>query len=110
MFPVHAKCVTFEAGWPLEQKKAREKLKLGKVYTIQYMHVGRSGSTLEFYEIEGKWNTVFFDAAPWGTLSFEEACEDAGWCPTPCDDDCEADCHELHQVPRRRDHNPEDHK
>lgn len=29
-------------------------------------------------------------------------------CPTPCDDDCEAECHQWH-VPRwKRDHQPED--
>jgi hypothetical protein len=30
-------------------------------------------------------------------------------CPTPCDDDCEINgwgCHEGHQVPTRRDHDP----
>lgn len=28
-------------------------------------------------------------------------------CPTPCDDDCEALCHEGHQVPWKREHDPE---
>lgn len=31
-------------------------------------------------------------------------------CPTPCDDDCELDpdgCHESHQVPWKRVHQPE---
>lgn len=28
-------------------------------------------------------------------------------CPTPCDDDCEQACHEVHEVPSHRDHNPE---
>jgi hypothetical protein len=30
-------------------------------------------------------------------------------CPTPCDDDCEAECHELHQVSWKRTHTPESH-
>lgn len=29
-------------------------------------------------------------------------------CPTPCDDDCDAGCHEHHNVIWRRDHQPED--
>lgn len=28
-------------------------------------------------------------------------------CPTPCDDDCTAACHETHQVTRKREHDPE---
>lgn len=28
-------------------------------------------------------------------------------CPTPCDDDCEAECHEWHQPSYRRAHQPE---
>jgi hypothetical protein len=78
MFPLHAKCVTFDAGYDMERKEAREKLKLGRVYTIRSMTVDRSRSTMEFYEVEGKWNTVFFDAAPPIALSFEQTCEDAG--------------------------------
>lgn len=61
-FPVHAKCVTFDAGYDMEQKKAREKLALGQVYTIRQMHVHQSSTTLEFYEIPGQWNSCFFDA------------------------------------------------
>lgn len=30
-------------------------------------------------------------------------------CPTPCDPDCDAACHEVHQPPRKRDHQPNDH-
>lgn len=30
-----------------------------------------------------------------------------GECPTMCDDDCEARCHEWHQPPFKRDHRPE---
>lgn len=29
-------------------------------------------------------------------------------CPTPCDDDCEAACHEAHLAPRLRDHDPDE--
>jgi len=29
-------------------------------------------------------------------------------CPTLCDEDCEVDCHEGHQVSYKRDHEPED--
>lgn len=68
MFPVHAKCVTFDAGYDLERKAAREKLEIGKIYTIMTLQVHRSSSTLEFYEIEGTWNTVFFDPAPWAEV------------------------------------------
>jgi hypothetical protein len=28
-------------------------------------------------------------------------------CPTPCDADCEQACHEVHDVPSHREHNPE---
>lgn len=28
-------------------------------------------------------------------------------CPTPCDDDCEQACHEVHRIRRRREHYPE---
>lgn len=62
MFPVHAKCVTFDAGWPKEQANAREYLELGAVYTIRQMTVGQSTTYLEFYEVKGMWNSVFFDA------------------------------------------------
>jgi hypothetical protein len=31
----------------------------------------------------------------------------AGVCPTPCDDRCEADCHESHQPTQKRSHQPE---
>lgn len=27
-------------------------------------------------------------------------------CPTPCDDDCTAGCHEAHQPKWKRDHDP----
>lgn len=33
----------------------------------------------------------------------------AGPCPTLCDVDCEADCHELHQRGAKQRHRPEDH-
>lgn len=65
MFPIHAKCVTFDAGWPKEREMAREKLEIGRVYTIRQMSVGQSSSTLEFYEVKGHWNVVFFEAAGW---------------------------------------------
>jgi hypothetical protein len=32
-----------------------------------------------------------------------------GICPTECDPDCEATCHDLHQVPAKRTHRPEHH-
>lgn len=34
--------------------------------------------------------------------------EEQQTCPTECDDDCRADCHEYHEVRARRDHQPED--
>lgn len=77
MFPVQAKCVTFDAGWPKEGENARAALELGKVYTIRTMTVGQSSSHLTFYDIPGEWSTVFFDA--YSYPYFEEACEEAGW-------------------------------
>lgn len=62
MFPVHAKCVTFDGGYLTESARAREHLELGKVYTIRVMQVHSSSTTLEFYDLEGQWNSVFFDA------------------------------------------------
>jgi hypothetical protein len=32
----------------------------------------------------------------------------ASECPTPCDDDCDAPCHEAHEVKWKRDHEPEE--
>jgi hypothetical protein len=29
-------------------------------------------------------------------------------CPTPCDPDCEQACHEVHDIPSKRDHDPEE--
>jgi hypothetical protein len=29
-------------------------------------------------------------------------------CPTECDEDCEADCHEYHCVTWKRQHDPEE--
>lgn len=71
-FPVHAKCVTFEGGYDMERKAARENLKLGEIYTIRYMYVGQSSTSLEFYEIPGQWNSVFFDAVSWDDEEDEE--------------------------------------
>ena len=65
MFPVHARCSTFDAGYKMERAKAQEHLELGKVYTIRQMNVGSSSSWLEFYEVAGQWNTVFFEAVDW---------------------------------------------
>ena len=62
-FPINARCVTFDAGYLAEQKRAKEKLIIGKVYTIRTMTVGQSSSHLEFYDLPGSWNTVFFEAA-----------------------------------------------
>jgi hypothetical protein len=79
MFPVHAKCVTFDAGYQQEQARARECLELGKVYTIRHMVVGQSSSHLSFYDIPGQWSTVFFDAFTWGCgLEEEEEYERTG--------------------------------
>jgi hypothetical protein len=58
-----ARCVTFKAGYPAERKRAEEKLTIGRVYGIRTMTVGQSHSHLEFYDIPGIWNTVFFEAA-----------------------------------------------
>jgi len=69
VFPVHARCATFDAGYQREQARARECLELGRVYTVRNLLVGQSDSTLEFYEITGRWSTVFFDAASWDEVS-----------------------------------------
>jgi hypothetical protein len=61
-FPVQAKCVTFDAGYPAERKRAAEGLEIGRVYTIRYMAVGQSSTYIEFYDIPGQWSSVFFDA------------------------------------------------
>lgn len=34
-------------------------------------------------------------------------CQGAAICPTDCDDDCDALCHEWHAIPSRRDHQPD---
>ena len=77
MVPIHAKCVTFDAGYAGERKRARETFTLGEVYTIRSMYVGSSSTTLEFYDIPGHWNNVFFDPISWGEyLSGEEEEDD----------------------------------
>lgn len=63
-FPVLAKCVTYDAGWPKESAKVRAAFNLGEVYAVRFMEVGQSLTTLEFYEVPGQWNSVFFDAVP----------------------------------------------
>lgn len=68
MFPVHARCVTFDAGYQKERENASKVLEIGKVYTIRSMYVGQSSSHLEFYGVPGQWNTVFFEAASWGDV------------------------------------------
>ena len=70
MFPIHAKCVTFDGGYEAEQKRAEEHLELGKIYTIRQMTVGQSSTHIEFYEIKGQWNSVFFDAAEEEIVAF----------------------------------------
>lgn len=62
MFPVHAKCVTFEAGYEGERANAREHLEIGKVYTVQTMYVHQSSTSLEFWEMRGSFGSEFFDA------------------------------------------------
>lgn len=62
-FPIHAKCVTFDAGYPGERDRARAELELGQTYTIQSMQVGQSSTSMTFWELPGTWNSVFFDAA-----------------------------------------------
>ena len=61
-FPITAKCVTLEAGYPAQSAMARKHLQVGQKYTIRQMIVGQSETHLEFYEIRGQWNSVFFDA------------------------------------------------
>lgn len=39
------------------------------------------------------------------TLAF---CQGAQICPTDCDDNCDAPCHEWHQPTYRRDHRPDE--
>jgi hypothetical protein len=85
MFPIHAKCVTFDAGYPKERERARENLVLGQIYTVRNMLVERSSSSLEFYEVTGRWNTAFFDAADWSegfdSDGHAENCSRSDRCP-----------------------------
>lgn len=46
-----------------------------------------------------------FRHVPANILAF---CRGAQICPTGCDDDCEADCHESHTIPVRRGHQPDE--
>jgi hypothetical protein len=41
-----------------------------------------------------------------GVIHLYEATSPPGPCSTPCDDDCEAHCHESHKPADRRLHNP----
>jgi hypothetical protein len=59
--PVHVRCVTFDAGYPMARENARKLLEIGKVYTIQTMHVHQSSTSLEFWELRGTFSAVFFE-------------------------------------------------
>lgn len=62
MFPIHAKCVTFDAGYAMERERARKELELGRVYTVQHMQVNQSSTSLSFWEIRGSFGSEFFVA------------------------------------------------
>lgn len=64
-FPIHARYAHPEAGWEDDRKKAAAALTVGEIYTIHQMTVGSSTSYLTFHEVDGKFNTVLFDAADW---------------------------------------------
>jgi hypothetical protein len=46
-------------------------------------------------------------ALPSGAGTYVLVNEPSSSCPTPCDDDCEAACHEWHYVHWKREHNPQ---
>lgn len=72
-FPIHAKFMHPDNGYPLEQKTAREHLEVGKVYTIQHMDVGQSSTRLYFYEVPLLgFNSVMFDSAEWFEIAKSE--------------------------------------
>lgn len=62
-FPVHACCVTHDAGYPASQEHARQHLVIGQVYTVRAMQVHQSSTSLQFYEIPGTWGAEFFAPA-----------------------------------------------
>jgi hypothetical protein len=68
---IHARFAHPDAGWPAEREAAREVFTDGELLTIQDLHVGRSQTTVTFYEHPGAWNHVHFDS-----VSDEELLED----------------------------------
>ena len=61
MFPLEAR-FTGEGGWPVENKKARELLTVGEVYTVARLEVGRWSSALYLVDFpDEQFNAVMFD-------------------------------------------------
>lgn len=63
-FPLQARFAHPEAGWDGDQKLAAEHLKVGEVYTIRQMNVGRSSTEIFLYDMPSQvaFNSVMFDA------------------------------------------------
>jgi hypothetical protein len=82
-FPVHARCITLEAGYSKEREKAHQHLEVGRIYRVRTYEVGDHYSTLTFHDLPGIWNSVFFGPATWseylaqdGDSDFEVVYED----------------------------------
>jgi|HubBroStandDraft_1064217.scaffolds.fasta_scaffold2111286_2 hypothetical protein len=66
VFPIAARFVYPHNGYGADQELAAEHLKVGKVYTLTAIHVGRSTSYLSLDIPEGsqfRFNTVMFEPA-----------------------------------------------
>lgn len=58
----HCRVKTFNAGYDHEKEQAKKLLELDRVYTVEFVEVGRSSSTVELLEFPGKrFNSVFFE-------------------------------------------------
>lgn len=54
---------TGEGGYPGQAERARERLEVGRVYTVHEIDVENWVSYVTLAEIEGEYNTVLFEDA-----------------------------------------------
>jgi hypothetical protein len=59
-----------EGGYSAERERACKELKIGEVYVISTLDIGRSSSTVDITEESGRprgqWNTAMFEFLSWG--------------------------------------------
>jgi hypothetical protein len=72
--PIDVRFAHPDAGYDAAQENARRAgLVRGKVYTIRSMQVGQSSTTVELYEVRGRFDSVFFEPAVPGEPRLSDA-------------------------------------